>query len=157
MEITSSFWGLTIRGRFYLLPCPLGKGTFRTLPYLRTQPLCCEKPKHRGRPHVGPAKLPESTIPRINHQLPEWIILSDFKTREHIGAPGWLSQLSIRLQLGSWSHGLWVQALSWALCWQFRSWSLFQILCLPLSLCPSPACTLSLSLKSKHFFKKTYI
>ena len=62
------------------------------------------------------------------------------------GAPGWLSWLRIRLWLRSWSHGLWVWALHWALCWQFRAWSLLQILCLPLSLCPSPTHVLSFSL-----------
>ena len=60
--------------------------------------------------------------------------------------PGWLSQLSIRLQLRSWTHGSWVQGPCRALCWQLRPWSLLQILCLPLSLCPSPAHTLSLFL-----------
>ena len=45
--------------------------------------------------------------------------------------------------LGSWSHSLWVWAPHKALCWQLRAWSLFQILCL--SLCPSPAHALSLS------------
>ena len=34
------------------------------------------------------------------------------------GAPGWLSQLKGRLWLRSWCHGLWVQDLHWALCWQ---------------------------------------
>ena len=34
------------------------------------------------------------------------------------GAPGWLSQLKGRLRFRSWCHGLWVQALHWALCWQ---------------------------------------
>ena len=40
------------------------------------------------------------------------------------GVPGWLSQLSIQLQLRSWSHGSWVQAPRQALCWQLRAWSL---------------------------------
>ena len=39
--------------------------------------------------------------------------LKIFKTR---GAPGWLSQLSVRLWLRSGSRGLWVQAPHWALC-----------------------------------------
>ena len=59
------------------------------------------------------------------------------------GASGWLSRLSVQLRLRSWSHGSWVCALGWALCWQLRAWSLLRILCLPLSL------------KSKHE-KKSY-
>ena len=38
------------------------------------------------------------------------------------GAPGWLSRLSIWLQLRSWSHSLWVRAPCWALCWQCGAW-----------------------------------
>ena len=34
------------------------------------------------------------------------------------GAPGWLSRLSIRLRLMSWSHGPWVRAPHWAHCCQ---------------------------------------
>ena len=60
------------------------------------------------------------------------------------GVPGWLSRLSGRLWLRSWSCGPWVQALRRALCWQLRDWSLFRILCLPLS-DPSPVHALSLS------------
>ena len=37
------------------------------------------------------------------------------------GAPEWLSQLSIRLRLRSWSHGSWVQAPSGVLSWQCRA------------------------------------
>ena len=58
----------------------------------------------------------------------------------------WLSWLSIWLRLRSWSQGSWVQAPCRALCWQLTARSLLQILCLLLSLCPSPAHTLSLSL-----------
>ena len=73
---------------------------------------------------------------------------------EH-GAPGWLSRLSIWLWLRSWSCGLWVWALRWALCSQLGAWSLLQILCLPLFLTHTPlmlcvcAC-LSLSKINKH-------
>ena len=75
--------------------------------------------------------------------------LSKIKNR----APGWLSRLSVQLQLKSWSRGLWVQAQHGAHCWQLRPWRLLRTLCLPISLCPSPTCTLSLSLKNKHFKK----
>ena len=64
-------------------------------------------------------------------------------------ALGWLSRLSVWLLLWSWTHGLCVRVPRPALCWQLRAWSLLQILCLPLSLCPSPTCTLSVSLKNK--------
>ena len=58
---------------------------------------------------------------------------------------GRFSRLSVRLQLRSWSWGLWVQAQRGALCWQLRTWSLFLILCLPLCPCPGHTHTLSLS------------
>ena len=62
------------------------------------------------------------------------------------GAPGWHSRVSVWLQLRSWSHGLWVWASHQVLGWQLRAWKLLWILCLPLSLCPSLACVLSLFL-----------
>ena len=68
-----------------------------------------------------------------------------FKTHNP-GAPGWLSPLSIWLQLSSWSRGLWVPVLHRVLCWQFRAWSLLRILCLPLSLPLSCSCSVSLCL-----------
>ena len=74
------------------------------------------------------------------------------------GAPGWLSWLSVRLWLRSWSHGSWVWALRWVVCWQLRAWSLPWILCLPLSL-PLPCLltlVLSRSLKNKNI-KKNFL
>ena len=68
----------------------------------------------------------------------------------HLGAPGWLSQLSIQLRFRSWSHGSWVRAPGRALHWQPRAWSLHWILCLPLSALPLLVLCLSLSLKNKH-------
>ena len=44
------------------------------------------------------------------------------------------------------SRGPWVRAPRQALSWWLGAWSLFPILCLPLSLCPSPVHTLSLSI-----------
>ena len=67
-----------------------------------------------------------------------------------VGAPGWLSRLSVRLRLRSWSRGLWVQAPHRALCWQLRAWILLQILCLPLSLTLLHSSSVSLCLKNKH-------
>ena len=63
--------------------------------------------------------------------------------------PRWLSWLSNQLQLRSWSHSSWVWAPCQALCWQLRAWRLLQILCLPLSLCPSPTHAQWLSLSQK--------
>ena len=68
------------------------------------------------------------------------------------GAPGWLSQLSVRLRLRSWSRSLWVRAPRQALCWQLRAWSLFRILCFPLPL--TLPCSCSLSQKWIHVEKK---
>lgn len=65
------------------------------------------------------------------------------------GAPGWLSWLSVRLQLSSWSHSPWVRAPRQALCWQIRAWSLLWILCLLLSLPLPYPCSISLCLKNK--------
>ena len=61
------------------------------------------------------------------------------------GAPGWLSQLSSWRWLRSWSHVSWVQPPYLVLCWQLRTWSLLQILCLPLSLPAPPLLMPSLS------------
>ena len=65
------------------------------------------------------------------------------------GAPGWLGRLSVRFRLRSWSHGPRVRAPHQALCWQLRAWSLFQILCLPLSVTLPRSCSVSLCLKNK--------
>ena len=65
---------------------------------------------------------------------------------EEQGVPGWLSRLSVWLQLRSWSRSLWVPAPCQALSWALRAWSLLPILCLHLSLCPFPACSQSVCL-----------
>ena len=75
------------------------------------------------------------------------------KILKNLGVPEWFNRLSVRLRLRSWSHGSWVRAPHWALCWQLGAWSLLRILCLPLSLSALPhTCSLSLSLsfKNKH-------
>ena len=69
------------------------------------------------------------------------------------GTPGWLSQLSIRLRLRSWSHSLWVRAPCQAVCWQLGAWSLLRILCLPLSLPLPHSCSLFLSLSLSQNIK----
>ena len=77
------------------------------------------------------------------------------KRKEHPGAPGWLSRLSIQLWLRSWSPSLWVRAPHRALCWQLRAWSLLQILCLLLSLPLPRSFSLSLSkINIQKNFKK---
>ena len=63
------------------------------------------------------------------------------------GVPGWLSWLSVQLQLRSWSHDSWVQAPHQALCWHLKAWSLLRILCLCLSLPLPCSCSVSLSQK----------
>ena len=63
-----------------------------------------------------------------------------------------VSQLSVRLQLRSWSHNPWVRAPRRALCGQLGAWGLLPILCLPLSLPLPYSCSVSLCLKNK--FKK---
>ena len=79
-----------------------------------------------------------------------WIIFW-FKTKKRNRVPGWLSQLSSRLRLGSWSQGLWVRAPRWALCWQLGAWSLFPILCLSLCL-PSASLSPQNKINIKFFF-----
>ena len=68
---------------------------------------------------------------------------------KNTGAPGWLSSLSVQLQLRSRSRGPWVWAPRRALGWWLRAWSLFRILCLPLSLLLPCSCSVSLCLKNK--------
>ena len=63
--------------------------------------------------------------------------------------PGWLSQLSVLLQLRSWSHGSWVQPPCRALCWQLRAGACFRFCVSSLSFCPCPTCALSLFLNNK--------
>ena len=76
------------------------------------------------------------------------------------GAPGWINQLSLRLQVRSWFHGSWGRALSQALCWQLGAWSVLRILCLCLCLSlslPSPAHFLSLSLPKINKHQKKFL
>ena len=79
------------------------------------------------------------------------------KKYSFMGVPGRLSRLSVRLQLRSWSHGLWIRAPRQALCRQLRAWSLLLILGLPLSLLlPHPhfvsLCLSKISKCKKKFF-----
>ena len=73
-----------------------------------------------------------------------------FQNPGPLGAPGWLSQLSVQLQLRSWSHSPRVRAPRKALCWYLRAWSLLWILCLPPSLPLPCSCSVSLCLKNKN-------
>ena len=63
---------------------------------------------------------------RENKLLQIKLALKDSKA----GVPGWLSWLSVWLQLRSGAHGSWVWALHQDLCWQLRTCILLQILCL---------------------------
>ena len=75
--------------------------------------------------------------------------LQVFKMRSFWDA--WVAQLVERLTSArSWSHGLWVQILCWALCWHLRAWSLLLILCLPLSLPLPHSCSVSLCIRNKQ-------
>ena len=60
---------------------------------------------------------------------------SDVSSKCIPGTPGWLSQLSVWLQLRSRSYNSWVWAPHRALWWQLRAWNLLQIPCLCLCLC----------------------
>ena len=62
-----------------------------------------------------------------------------------VRAPGWLSGLSLRLQLRSWSHSLWVQVRVRLHADSSEHGPCFGF-CVSLSPCPAPAHTLSLSL-----------
>ena len=104
-------------------------------------------------------------LPNVCHSefaqlMPSSIPLFKILTKKRT-EPGWLSRLRVWFRFRSWSHSSWVRAVCRALCWQLRAWTLLRILCLPLSLCPSPAWALSLSLSlskinthKKIFFKK---
>ena len=76
-----------------------------------------------------------------------------FKNIFFLGAPGWLSWLSIWLQLRSRSQGLWVGVLYLALCWQLRAWSLLWSLGLPLYLPLPHSRSVSFCLKNKYLMK----
>ena len=75
------------------------------------------------------------------------------------GAPGWLSRLSVRLRLRSWSYGSLVRALHRALCWQPGACFGFCVslsLSLSLSLPFLHSCSVSLCLKNKQTLKKIF-
>ena len=102
-------------------------------------------------PFTSVVLCPKSTASGENSEAsgPQWgAVLRIYRL---LGAPGWLSRLSVRLWLGSRSHGSWVRAPRRALCRQLRAWSLLRNLCPP-PLHPSPTHTLSLSLSkiNKH-------
>ena len=82
-----------------------------------------------------------------------------FKTKILViwGAPGWLSRLSIRLQLRSWSHGSWFPARVGLCADKLGAWSLLWILCVCVSLWPSPTHAFSFSVSEKWInLKKKY-
>ena len=78
-----------------------------------------------------------------------------FKTQLSWGA--WVAQSVKRLTSArSRSCGPWVRAPHQALGWWLGAWSLFPILCLPLSLCPSPVHALSLSVPKIKIVEKKF-
>ena len=115
-----------------------GKGRERGRHRIRSrlQALSCQ---HRARRGAQTHKLWDHdlswsrTLNRLSHPGTPIPILQIKKSR-WTGAPGWLSWLSVRLQLRSWSRGSWVWAPHQALCWQLRAWRLLWILCLLLSM-----------------------
>ena len=122
----------------------------------QAQALSCQhRARHGARTHRPRDRdLSRSRIlNRLSHPgTPEWLLFFNLTSAGEIrkiflGVPGWLSRLSFRLRLRSWSHGLWVRAPCRALCWQLKAWSLLQI---PLFRFPSlsapPPLVLSLSL-----------
>ena len=91
----------------------------------------CDVLKGHMHPHVYSNTINNSqSMGRAQMSIDGWM------DKEEVidGAPGWLSRLSGRPRLRSWSHGSWVLALHQALRWQLRAWSLLRILCLPLLL-----------------------
>ena len=98
--------------------------------------------------HVWTELLEERGKTKSIIQVPRRAFSSCAETilKSHLGARGWLSQLSVQLWLRSRSHGSWGWALCRAPCTQLGAWSLLRILC-SLSLCPSPGRSLSLSQK----------
>ena len=87
---------------------------------------------------------------RTNREIVTW---AEIKS-QMLGTAGWLSPLSVWLQFRSWSSGLSVRALHWALYWQLRAWSLLGILCLLLSLPLPGSCSASLFLSIINKLKK---
>ena len=111
-------------------------------------------------PYIAP-QSPQRIFPTISSKnsktqstpasMLKYLATSLVKKGDNIGAPGWLSRLSERLRLRSWSHSSWVWAPHRALCWQLRAWSLLLLLllCLPLSLPLAHSHSVSVSLKNK--------
>ena len=80
-------------------------------------------------------------------------LIATIKQTDNTEAPGWLSWLSVQLQLRSWSHSSWVRASCWAVVDSSEPGACFGF-CVSLSLSSSPIRTLSFSL-SKINFKNT--
>ena len=73
--------------------------------------------------------------------------------RRHCGAPGWLSRLSVRLWLRSWSRGQWVRARI-RLCADCSEPGACFRFCVSLSLTLPRSFSVSLCLKNKQTLKK---
>ena len=108
-----------------------------TLTPLKLTPLSINQTKSLHRPEILDSvltpllALTSGPLPFYFHDL-SCVLLPLYS--HCLGAPGWLSRLSILLPLMSWSRSSWVLAPRQALSWQLEAWSLLWILCLPLSL-----------------------
>ena len=110
--------------------------------------------------NAWPARV-DFSLRQQKHSVQFWLgFLPEKRLLKYLilGAPGWLSRLSVRLRLRSWSHGSWVRAPRRALCWQLGAWSLLRILCPPLSpphpcLCSVSLCLSKTNKHTKNFFK----
>ena len=100
-----------------------------------------KSPVYLGKVMVGVAIIWQHTVLRNASSLQSEI------ENQCQGAPGWLSQLSVWLQLRSWSRSLWVQVPHQAVYWQLRACiaACFRF-CVSLSL-PFPARALSATQK----------
>ena len=76
-------------------------------------------------------------------------IAASIKKRGSVGAPGWLSQLSVQLLVSTQVMISWFVSSNPALGSALTVQSLLGILSLSLPLCPSPALPLCFSLKNK--------
>ena len=109
---------------------------------------------------LSPHRAPEAIAsPPSQHALKEprgaqgegarsdWAILSLWGShkKDHLGAPGWLSPFSIRLLVSAQVTISPFMGLSPASGSVLTAWSLLGVLSLSLSLCTSPAVSLSLS------------
>ena len=94
----------------------------------------------------------KETINKTKRQPMKWekIFVNDIADKRLVYRGAWVAQSVKRpTSARSRSHGPWVRAPRQALGWWLRAWSLFPILCLPLSLPLPHSCSVSLCPKNK--------